>query len=128
MLNALYAHRAALREIHSETPGIDHPTLVVGLIKGGINTNVVPDKVSLRLDRRVVPEENPQDVLKQLNALIVASVGAFFITQHLKVTTPLIASAAKLAMVRMAQSHHGTANKALMARRRRPDSCRRGSC
>jgi succinyl-diaminopimelate desuccinylase len=63
-----------LREIHSETPGIDHPTLVVGLIKGGINTNVVPDKVSLRLDRRVVPEENPQDVVQQLKALITATV------------------------------------------------------
>ena len=93
VLNALYGHRAALREIHSQTPGIDHPTLVVGLIKGGINTNVVPDKVSLRLDRRVVPEENPQDVLTQLKALIMASVeglpGIGVEIQEVLVTSPL---------------------------------------
>jgi succinyl-diaminopimelate desuccinylase len=93
VLNALYAHRAALREIHSSTPGIDHPTLVVGLIKGGINTNVVPDKVSLRLDRRVVPEENTQDVLRELKALIVAAVdglpGINVEIEEVLVTTPL---------------------------------------
>ncbi|MGA7813773.1 M20/M25/M40 family metallo-hydrolase, partial [Caballeronia sp.] len=70
VLNALYGHRAALAEIRSATDGIEHPTIVVGLIEGGINTNVVPDKVTLRLDRRVIPEESPQDVLKQLKALI----------------------------------------------------------
>ncbi|OTP77021.1 Acetylornithine deacetylase [Caballeronia sordidicola] len=73
VLNALYAHRAQLRDIRSNTPGIEHPTLVVGLIKGGINTNVVPDKVTLRLDRRVVPEENTQDVLRELKSVILAS-------------------------------------------------------
>jgi acetylornithine deacetylase/succinyl-diaminopimelate desuccinylase-like protein len=40
------------------TPGIASPTLVVGLIDGGVNTNVVPDRVVLRLDRRIIPEEN----------------------------------------------------------------------
>ncbi|WP_438392489.1 ArgE/DapE family deacylase [Caballeronia sp. DA-9] len=93
VLNALYAHRAALRDIHSNTPGIDHPTLVVGLIKGGINTNVVPDKVALRLDRRVVPEENPQHVLNQLKALIVAAVeglpGISVDIEEVLVTSPL---------------------------------------
>ena len=40
-----------------QTPGIDSPTLNVGLIEGGINTNVVPDRVTFRLDRRIIPEE-----------------------------------------------------------------------
>jgi succinyl-diaminopimelate desuccinylase len=48
--------------VRSATPGIVHPTLVVGLIKGGINTNVVPDLVTLRLDRRIIPEEAPDQV------------------------------------------------------------------
>jgi len=48
---------------------------VVGLIEGGINTNVVPDKVRLRLDRRVVPEENPQAVVSQA-AVIDAYLGS----------------------------------------------------
>lgn len=76
LLNGLYGHRAALKEIRSATPGIVHPTLVVGLIEGGINTNVVPDKVTLRLDRRVIPEENTQDVLHGLRRLINSSVSA----------------------------------------------------
>jgi acetylornithine deacetylase/succinyl-diaminopimelate desuccinylase family protein len=58
VLQALYAHRAELAAIRSATTGIEHPTLVVGLIEGGINTNVVPDLVTLRLDRRVTPEED----------------------------------------------------------------------
>ena len=41
--------------------GHRHATLVVGLIKGGTNTNVVPDRVAFRLDRRIIPEENPAD-------------------------------------------------------------------
>jgi len=59
ILNDLYSYRKALTALESEIPGIGHPTMVVGLIKGGINTNVVPDKVTLRVDRRIIPEEDP---------------------------------------------------------------------
>jgi succinyl-diaminopimelate desuccinylase len=66
VLNALYAHRKVLSEIRSAVPGIASPTLVVGLIRGGINTNVVPGAVTLRLDRRIIPEENSAAVERQL--------------------------------------------------------------
>jgi acetylornithine deacetylase/succinyl-diaminopimelate desuccinylase-like protein len=59
ILTALYAHRGALARTRSKTPGIVSPTLNVGLIKGGINTNVVPDQVVFRIDRRMIPEEDP---------------------------------------------------------------------
>jgi acetylornithine deacetylase/succinyl-diaminopimelate desuccinylase family protein len=62
ILDALYRGRAELAAIRSATPGIEHPTLTVGLIAGGINTNVVPDKVFFRLDRRMIPEEDPARV------------------------------------------------------------------
>jgi acetylornithine deacetylase/succinyl-diaminopimelate desuccinylase-like protein len=39
-------------------PGIDTPKLTVGLISGGFATNVVPDRVVMRLDRRLIPEED----------------------------------------------------------------------
>lgn len=74
VLNALYAYRNTLSGIHSKTEGITSPSLVVGLIKGGINTNVVPDKVSLRLDRRIIPEENPEQVEANLRNLIAHAV------------------------------------------------------
>ena len=55
-----------MQAIRSRVPGILHPTLVVGLISGGINTNVVPDRVTLRLDRRIIPEEDAHAVEREL--------------------------------------------------------------
>ena len=59
ILTALYAHRAGLCGRAQTCPASSSPTLNVGLIKGGINTNVVPDQVVFRIDRRMIPEENP---------------------------------------------------------------------
>src|SRR5262245_66602151 len=73
ILTALYAHRATLARIRSGTAGIVSPTLNVGLIKGGINTNVVPDQVFFRIDRRVIPEENAAEVEAELRELIATS-------------------------------------------------------
>lgn len=70
ILNALYAYRKTLAATRSSTPGITHPTLVIGLIHGGINTNVVPDSVVFRLDRRIIPEENPATAERALTTLI----------------------------------------------------------
>lgn len=70
LLQALYRYRDSLRERPSATLGISHPTLVVGLIEGGINTNVVGDRLTLRLDRRIVPEESPEAVETELRDLI----------------------------------------------------------
>jgi succinyl-diaminopimelate desuccinylase len=66
VLAGLYELRKTYTSVHSKIPGIDHPTLVVGLIKGGINTNVVPDVVTLRIDRRIIPEESPESVERDL--------------------------------------------------------------
>lgn len=74
VLATLYAHRAHLATIRSTTPGITSPTLVVGLIKGGINTNVVPDRVTLRLDRRITPEEDAAQAEDALRRLIQDAV------------------------------------------------------
>jgi acetylornithine deacetylase/succinyl-diaminopimelate desuccinylase-like protein len=74
VLHALYAHRAELSLVHSRIPGISTPTLNVGLIQGGINTNVVPDRVTLRLDRRVIPEESAAAAELQLRAVIERAI------------------------------------------------------
>ena len=57
VLTALYAERKKLARTKSKSPGIGSPKLTVGLISGGINTNVVPDRIVMRLDRRLIPEE-----------------------------------------------------------------------
>lgn len=74
VLTALYASREKLAAIRSQVPGIVSPSMVVGLIRGGINTNVVPDRVTFRLDRRMIPEENPDAVEAGLRQLIAQAV------------------------------------------------------
>src|SRR5438105_8074605 len=74
ILNALYAEADALKAKKSSVRGIDHPTLIVGLLNGGINTNVVPDRLTLRMDRRMIPEENPAAVEARVRSLIEDSV------------------------------------------------------
>ena len=72
MLTALYAEADRLESSRSAVQGIDCPTLIVGRIDGGINTNVVPDRVVLKLDRRMIPEERPAEVEAHLRELIEA--------------------------------------------------------
>jgi acetylornithine deacetylase/succinyl-diaminopimelate desuccinylase-like protein len=74
ILEALYAERDTYAAVKSRVAGIDRPTLTVGRIEGGINTNVVPDKVVVRLDRRMIPEEEPAKVEQRLKAVIRGAV------------------------------------------------------
>jgi acetylornithine deacetylase/succinyl-diaminopimelate desuccinylase family protein len=76
ILTTLYAFRSQLVERVSAVPGIGHANLNVGLIAGGINTNVVPDQVTFRIDRRMIPEENPQAVEQELRDLIAQATTA----------------------------------------------------
>lgn len=75
ILNDLYAQNAKYKEITSGVPGIKHPYLNVGRIEGGTNTNVVPGKVVFKLDRRMIPEENPQQVEANIRAVIADAAG-----------------------------------------------------
>ncbi|WP_457444025.1 M20/M25/M40 family metallo-hydrolase [Roseateles sp. P5_E4] len=74
LLTALYAHNDVLKMRRSEVAGITHPYLNVGRIEGGSNTNVVPGKVVIKLDRRMIPEEDPATVEAEVRALIEAAV------------------------------------------------------
>ena len=70
ILSALYAQNTAYKQIRSQVPGITHPYLNVGRIEGGTNTNVVPGKVLLKLDRRMIPEEDPVAVEADIRRVI----------------------------------------------------------
>ena len=77
ILAGLYALRADYTQVRSRIAGIASPTLVIGTIEGGINTNVVPDRVAFRLDRRIIPEESPPEVETTLTRQI-RELGARF--------------------------------------------------
>jgi succinyl-diaminopimelate desuccinylase len=72
ILQVLYERNALYRQVTSAVPGITHPYLNVGRIEGGTNTNVVPGKVVFKLDRRMIPEEQPAVVESTLRQAIEA--------------------------------------------------------
>ncbi|MBL8312688.1 MAG: M20/M25/M40 family metallo-hydrolase [Rubrivivax sp.] len=74
LLTTLYAHNRVLENRRSAVAGITHPYLNVGRIEGGSNTNVVPGKVVLRLDRRMIPEEDAAAVEAEVRGLIELTV------------------------------------------------------
>ena len=74
LLNALYAQNALYKHIRSNVEGISHPYLNVGLIEGGTNTNVIPGKVVFKLDRRMIPEEDPVQVEASIREVLAKAV------------------------------------------------------
>ncbi|MDO9260103.1 MAG: ArgE/DapE family deacylase [Polaromonas sp.] len=70
ILNALYAQNTLYQKVSSKVEGINHPYLNVGRIEGGTNTNVVPGKVMFKLDRRMIPEEKPFEVERDIRKVI----------------------------------------------------------
>jgi succinyl-diaminopimelate desuccinylase len=70
ILAALYAQNHGYKAIRSKVAGIAHPYLNVGRIEGGTHTNVVPGKVMLKLDRRMIPEEDPAVVEADIRRVI----------------------------------------------------------
>ena len=77
ILNALYALNADYLKVTSAVEGITHPYLNVGQISGGTNTNVIPGKVVLKVDRRMIPEEDPAEVEAALRRTIEAAAASY---------------------------------------------------
>jgi succinyl-diaminopimelate desuccinylase len=77
ILTALYAQNALYKQITSKVQGITHPYLNIGMIQGGTNTNVVPGTVVFKLDRRMIPEENPIEVEATIRQVMADAAAAF---------------------------------------------------
>ena len=77
IMNALYAENTRYQQVTSQVPGIQHPYLNIGRIEGGTNTNVIPGKVVLKLDRRMIPEEHPAEVEASIRAVIARATADF---------------------------------------------------
>jgi succinyl-diaminopimelate desuccinylase len=73
ILDALYASNKRYQQLRSQVSGITHPYLNVGRIEGGTNTNVVPGKVMFKLDRRMIPEEDPTAVEAEIRQTIAGA-------------------------------------------------------
>ncbi len=77
-VNAIYKMSKAINRLeeiaasysHSSNshPFLGKPTLSVGVIRGGAKDNIVPDSCEITIDRRLLPDESPQDVEGELKA------------------------------------------------------------
>jgi len=112
LLTALYALRERYKAAHSKVVGIDHPTLTVGLISGGINTNVVPDVVTMRIDRRMIPEENPaeveRDLVAEIERVLTAIPGIRVKTKRILLARPFTPQPGQEVLVSALQRHAKT--------------------
>lgn len=57
-----------------EHPVLGRPSLSVGLIAGGISVNVVPDRCSIEMDRRILPGEDPQQAWQQVRDFLISEL------------------------------------------------------
>lgn len=62
-------HEELAKRLH---PLVGVPTCNVGVISGGSTANAVPDRCTVKLDRRMIPGEKPEVVQNELKAVIAA--------------------------------------------------------
>jgi acetylornithine deacetylase/succinyl-diaminopimelate desuccinylase-like protein len=109
VINQLYLENQRLATIHSAVDGIDSPYLNIGLISGGTNTNVVPGEVVFKLDRRLVPEEDPATVERELRGLMERSTpqteGLRMSVRRILFADPLRPTAASQHVAQVLQAH-----------------------
>lgn len=117
IMQALYALNADYKKISSTVEGITHPYLNIGMIEGGTNTNVVPGKVSFKLDRRMIPDEDAAQVEQSIRDTIAQAAKSYqpprgFNTINVEVRRMLLAQAMKplpgnQSLVKALQKHGG---------------------
>lgn len=74
-INAMARVILALETYHQELslrfhPLVGVPTCNVGVIQGGATANAVADQCMIRLDRRMIPGESPDEVQRELQAVV----------------------------------------------------------
>lgn len=56
--------------VDRQHPLLGTPTLNVGVVQGGVAPNVVPGRCVIQLDRRWLPSETPEEILKEIESLV----------------------------------------------------------
>jgi succinyl-diaminopimelate desuccinylase len=56
--------------LEKEHPLLGKPTLSIGSIRGGTKINIVPDRCDIEVDRRMLPGEKKEEVLKEMNEIL----------------------------------------------------------
>jgi len=74
-VNAIEKMMALIDRLNSiplakEHPLLGKPTINIGKIQGGIKVNVVPDRCEIEVDRRLLPDEKKEEILREIKLAI----------------------------------------------------------
>lgn len=109
IMSALYALNDDYKAVRSSVPGINHPYLNIGLISGGTNTNVIPGMVVFKLDRRMIPEEDPavveQSIVQTIEQVAASVAGIRVETRRILLARALKPLPGNAALVAALQAH-----------------------
>jgi len=82
--NAIYKMARVVRAIEEKViplyskrvhPLLGNPTISVGTIEGGQQTNVVPERCAISIDRRLLPKEDPKEAMAEVNETVAQAFG-----------------------------------------------------
>jgi acetylornithine deacetylase len=76
VIGALERYAGQLAGKRPPHPLVGHATLSVGTIAGGIEVNTVPDRCSVEIDRRLLPDEDPIVAADDVRQYVEAAVDA----------------------------------------------------
>jgi len=106
---ALYQQRLELNKQQSKTAGLGAPSLVITQVDGGAAGHRVADRTVMRIDRRLIPEEDIETVQRELIGLIGASViqvpGAVCKVRRKNLTPPMLPGDHTSAVINTFQNH-----------------------
>lgn len=74
-MNALLSELISYKFKYTENETLGHPTMNISTIKGGVKTNVVPDKCSITIDMRTVPGMVHKEIVKDFEKIIEKLAG-----------------------------------------------------
>jgi len=72
-------HKSLKKKKHSV---LGSPSLSVGIISGGTTVNTVPPSASVEIDRRLIPGEDPNEVIREIEEIAKEIPGATISTPH----------------------------------------------
>jgi acetylornithine deacetylase len=75
VLGALDEYAREIAPTRGEHPLLGRPTLSVGTIAGGISVNTVPDRCTIEIDRRLLPDEEPESAYQHVIQHLRARLG-----------------------------------------------------
>lgn len=82
VLEALEIYQHDVVGTLAEHPRCGRPTLSVGTIVGGLSVNTVPDHVTIEIDRRCVPGEDPRQAYQHVVNYLTGCLGADANVRH----------------------------------------------